>query len=300
MNRLRADATLLFVAVIWGSAFVAQKIANETMGPITFVGARFLISALVILPLVFYEARKHATPPAPGEMWIAGLIGLCLFTGAILQQIALVTTSASNGGFLTALYVGVVPFTTWILTRERVRPIVVVACIISITGAWILSGASSFRDWVISDILLVISDFAWALCISLIAIFLRQTARPFLLAFTQFAITAAIAIPAGLLIESVSPDGIWEAMPAILYAGLVSGGIAFTLQIVAQQYTPAPEAALIMSLESVFAVVAGAALLGERLTLLALAGCTLILLGVVVAEGGPAMLRRISPGASVP
>ncbi|HVC36955.1 MAG TPA: DMT family transporter [Gammaproteobacteria bacterium] len=293
MHRLRADLLLLLTAFIWGTAFIAQKNANESMGPILFVGARFLLSTLMLLPLALYEARKCGTVLTRKDIVQAGLIGLCVFTGAVLQQIGLVTTTATNGGFLTALYVVIVPFIVWLLTRQRPRSIVVLACMISIVGAWLLTDNGHANTWNLGDLLVVFADVAWAMAITLIAVFLPRTDRPFFLSFAQFAVTAVLALVCGLIFEPVVIPGISSALPAILYAGILSGGLAYTLQIIAQKHTPAAEAALIMSLESVFAALAGALLLSERLTPLATVGCALILLGVIVVELGPGLLRRV-------
>jgi drug/metabolite transporter (DMT)-like permease len=297
MNRLAADGLLLLTAAIWGTAFVAQKAANATMGPITFVGARFLLSALLVLPLAVWESRRAPQPLARRELRLAGSIGICLFLGSVLQQTALVTTTATNGGFLTALYVVLVPFTTWLLTGERVRKAVGIACLVSIAGAWLLSARNGLQGIVLGDALLLLSDIPWAVGISLVAVFLGRAPRPFFLACAQYAVTAALGLAAGLALEPVAWDGVAAALPALLYAGLISGGIAFTLQVVAQRHTPAPEAALIMSLESVAAAVAGGLALGERLSAGALAGCGLILLGVAIAEVGPLLRPGVRPPA---
>jgi drug/metabolite transporter (DMT)-like permease len=298
MNRLRADLLLLLTAFIWGTAFIAQKDANQSMGPILFVGSRFLLSALALIPLVIYEARRNPTALSRRDWLQALLVGLCLFAGASLQQVGLETTSATNGGFLTALYVVVVPFMVWGMMRRRPRLLVVIACAVSIWGAWLLTDDGSARHWSKGDLLVVLADFAWALAITVIGDFLERTQRPLFLSFAQYAITAVLGLAAGLLFEPVSLPGIGTAMPAILYAGLLSGGVAYTLQIVAQKHTPPAEAALIMSLESVFAALAGAVMLHERLTLVAACGCGLILLGVVLVEAGPALLRAFyrAPG----
>ena len=293
LNRLRADALLLMTAMIWGTGFVAQKYGNAVMGPVTFVGARFLLSALMVLPLALYERRKQSAALTRRDYWTAALVGLCLFAGSSLQQIGLVTTTATNGGFLTALYVVLVPFTTWLVTRQPLRPIVVAASLISIFGAWLLASNSQLQAWTLGDGLVIISDIAWAFGITLVSVFMLGRDRPFFLCFAQYAITAVLGLAAGLTFEPYTAQGLQAAIPAILYAGLVSGALGFTLQAIAQRHTPAPEAALIMSLESVFAAVAGAILLQEFLTPLGLAGCVLILLGVVLVETGPAILRRI-------
>lgn len=285
MTRLRADALLLMVAVIWGTAFVAQKTGNDAMSPLWFVAVRFAVSAAILAPFAVWESRKAATFDR-SALKQAFAIGLCMAVGACLQQIALVTASATNGGFLTALYVVLVPFTTWLLTRGRIRPIILLASLLSVAGAYLLGAHGALVGWAVGDTLLLVSDVAWAFAISLVPLFLARARRPFFLAFLQFTMTGAIAGVAAVAFEGPL-DGIAEALPSLLYAAVISGGIAYTAAIIAQGYTPAPEAALIMSLESIFAAVAGALLLGERLTMLAGVGCLLILLAVVVVELRP-------------
>lgn len=295
MNRLRADLLLLLAAVIWGTAFIAQKYATAALGPVSFVGLRFLLSCLAVAPLTLHErARSGAPPLKKQDVRLAGLIGACLFAGAALQQIGLVTTTATNGGFLTALYVILVPFIVWIVTGAKPRAIVLAAAATSIAGAWLLTDRGAFQQWTRGDSFVLIADVAWAAAISLVPEFLARADRPFFLAFAQYGVVAALGLAVGLSLEPLSGEGLVQAIPAILYAGLCSGGVAFTLQIVAQKYTPAPEAALIMSLESVVAAVAGAALLSERLTPLAVLGCALILFGVFLVEAGPA-LKKLRP-----
>jgi drug/metabolite transporter (DMT)-like permease len=292
MNRLRADGILLVAAILWGTAFVAQKAGNETMGPIAFVGTRFLLSALVLAPFAFLEGRRHSTPLGSRSGWLLGMIGVCLAVGACLQQDAMVTASATNAGFLTALYVVLVPFTTWLLTRRAVRPVVLAACLMSTAGAWLLTTKGEGLAWSPGDIQLAASAAVWAFWISLIGIFREHTNRPFLLAFVQFAITAALALVAAAILEPTPFSGVTASWPSLLYTGFLSGALAFTLQVVAQRYTPPAEAALIMSLESVFAAAAAAVLLHERLPPVALLGGTMILAGVIAAEIGPTLIRR--------
>ena len=293
MNRLRADLLLLLTAFIWGTAFIAQKDANHSMGPIIFVGMRFLLSALCLLPLALYEMRRQTTPLTRKDWLQAGLVGLCLCTGSCLQQAGLVTTSATNGGFLTALYVVIVPFMVWGLNRVRPQALVLLACAVSIAGAWLLTDDGSARHWSFGDLLVVLADFAWAMAITVIGDFLQRTHRPFFLSFVQYAVTAVLGLGVGLAFEPVSLPGIGDAAPAILYAGILSGSVAFTLSVIAQKYTPPAEASLIMCLESVFAALAGAVMLHERLTFTAGVGCALILLGVVMVEIGPMVMRRV-------
>jgi len=294
MNRLRADALLLFTAIIWGTAFVAQKAGNESMGPIAFVGVRFLLSTIALAPLAYVESKRHgaAMPVSRSDYGLLGIIGLLLAIGGILQQTAMITASATTAGFLTSLYVVIVPFATWILTRHVVRPVVMGACVVSIIGAYLLTSTNGGFSWGSGEALLLASVVAWAFWIAVVAIFLKRANRPFLLAFVQFGITAVIALLAVPLFEPTGFAGVADALPALLYTSLLSGAVAFTLQGIAQRYTPPAEAALIMSLECVFAAIAGAVLLHERLPPIALVGCALILAGVIAAEIGPTLLRR--------
>lgn len=289
MNRLRADLMLLLGTLIWGTTFIAQKHANDSMGPLTFVGVRFLLSCLALAPFALFEARRSTTARLnAGDLRLAGLIGLCLFAGASLQQMGLVSTTATNGGFLTALYVIFVPLIVWALTGVKPRAVLIAACIFSVTGAWLLTVHGPLQSWNWGDALVLVADMAWASQIALAPVFLKRTHRPFCLAFVQYGITAGLGLFMGLAFEP-APVDFHIAIPSILYAGLLSGGVAFTFQILAQQYTPAPEAALIMSLEAVFAALAGAALLSEQFTPAAVLGCVLILLSVALVEVGPIM-----------
>ena len=297
MTRLRADLMLLLGTLIWGTTFIAQKQANEAMGPLTFVGVRFLLSCLALGPFALYEARRQTTTKLTARDYaLAAFIGLCLFVGAGLQQSGLVTTTATNGGFLTALYVLFVPMIVWALTGVRPRPVLIVACLFSVAGAWLLTVKGPLQRWSSGDGLVLLADIAWSLHIAVAPIFLRRAQRPFFLAFAQYGIVAALGLIAGLLIETPPGHGFFggidAAAPAILYAGLLSGGVAFTFQLLAQQYTPAPEAALIMSLEAAFAALAGALILSEPFTLASMLGCALILFGVALVEIRPILKIR--------
>lgn len=289
MTRLRADLMLLLAAFIWGAAFVAQKQGNESIGPFAFVGLRFLLSALAMAPLAIFEGlRSDGAPMGMANLRLAGVIGLCLFAGTTLQQFALLTTTTANAGFLSALYVVMVPAILWALTGARPRPVILIAAILSVAGSWLLTAHGQMRQWTAGDGLTVLADVAWAAGICLVPIFLSRAPRPIFLAFAQYGVTATLGLIASAWLEPLSAQGVTAALPSLLFAGLCSGGVAYTLQIVAQRHTPPAEAALIMSLESVFAAIAGAVLLSERLTGPAILGCALILLGVVAAEAGPA------------
>jgi drug/metabolite transporter (DMT)-like permease len=296
MTRLRADLLLLLTAMIWGSAFVAQKIGNGVIGPFLFVAGRFTLSALLLVPLARREAGAATHALSRRDRLLAVTIGVVLFAGSGLQQVALNSTSVTNAGFLTALYIAFVPFVGWLLVRTRVRPIVLAAVAVSLLGAWLLAdhGMAPLSR---GDFIVVVSAMLYALHIVLVSIFLKDTHRPFFLCFLQYSITAGFSAAFGFALEPVDLEAVRGALPTVLYAGILSGGLGYTLQIVAQRYTPATEAALIMSMESVFAALAAAILLGERLTLLAAIGCGLVMLGVIMVEAGPALDKRGRPQA---
>jgi drug/metabolite transporter (DMT)-like permease len=291
MTRLRADLLLLTAALIWGTAFVAQKVGNGIIGPYMFIAGRFVLSALLLTPLAVKEAR--AGQKLRRRDWLLAVgIGVTLFAGATMQQVGLKMTTVTNAGFITALYIAFVPFVAWAIIRTAVRPLVLAAVAVSLLGAWLLADQGAATRLSMGDFLVLGSAGLFALHIVLVSIFQKAAHRPFFLSFTQYAVVALIAGVVGAAVEPIDWQTVRAALPSIAYAGLLSGGVGYTLQIVAQRYTPATEAALIMSLESVFAAVAAAFVLGERLTLLAGLGCGLILLGVVLVEIVPILPRR--------
>ncbi len=292
LNRSRADGVLIFVAMLWGATFVAQKAAMPHVGPIFFVAMRFVAATLFLAPLAFYEVRRHAVRLRGRDLAGALAIGACLCSASWLQQIALTSTSATNAGFLTAIYMVLVPFVAWIVARHRPRPVVIAASFVALAGAWLLAGGGAPRGgWSVGDLLVLLSDVIWAIHISLIARFSAARTHPMFVSFVQCGLTCLVSVPAAFVLQPATMDQFFSALAAIAWAGIVSSGIAFTLQIIAQRHTPPAEAALIMSLESVFSAISAAILLHETLTLRAAVGAFLIMLGVVLVEAGPLLAR---------
>ncbi len=269
MSRVSADGLLLFTAFLWGVTFVAQKYATATMPALAFVAARFAVSAVALAPFALWEFRREPHAPSRDEWRLALVIALALFFGTTLQQAGIETTSATNAGFLTACYVVLTPFVVWALTGARPRVIIVGAGFVSLVGAWLLA-SGGLGPPNVGDALVLLADFAWATVIALTPIFLARSGRPLLLAFVQYTVCAGLAAVCSALFESIPPGAIAATLPTILFAGIVSGAIAYTIQIFAQAHTPPAEAALILALEGVFAALAGALLLSERLTASAL------------------------------
>jgi drug/metabolite transporter (DMT)-like permease len=291
MTRLRADLLLLTAALIWGTAFVAQKFGNAIIGPYLFLTGRFLMSTVLLAPFAAREARGAIR--LQRRDWLLAIgIGATLCAGAATQQVGLMLTTVTNAGFITALYIAFVPFVAWAIIRTAVRPLVLIAVAVSLLGAWLLTDHGAATRLSLGDFLVLGSAGLFALHIVLVSIFQKMAHRPFFLSFMQYAIVTVIAGAIGFSVEPLNWQMAWDALPSVAYAGILSGGVGYTLQIVAQRYTPATEAALIMSLESVFAAIAAAILLGERLTLLATVGCGLIMLGVIMVEVIPILPRR--------
>ncbi|TCD15294.1 DMT family transporter [Oricola cellulosilytica] len=292
MNRATANLLLLITGATWGIGFVAQSTAMEAIGPILFTGVRFLAAALAVLPLAILEARRAGKPVVPGVPMLRRyvLLGLLLFLSLSTQQIGLLTTSVTNSGFLTGLYVVITPFLGVALWRVWPHPVVWPAALLTLGGIYLLSGGA-LTGLTAGDWWTILCAFLWACHVQYLGR-VAGAARPLQLACTQFFICAIIGIGLAPLVEPVGFDLVAGAMGEILFAGVVSGGIAFTLQAIAQRHTTAPQAAIFMSSEALFAAFFGALLLGERMGLLGLAGCLLIFTAMLLVELLPMMRRR--------
>ena len=284
MSRFRADLLLLINAIIWGTAFIPQKQANDFIGPLTFIGFRYSVSMLLLLPFAFYETRKISKQISRQELFLCVMLGVILFVSMSLQQTGLLTTSATNAGFLTSLYVVLTPFIAMILLKQRPDMRHIIACLGSMIGAWLLATNGTFEKINFGDVQILVSDIGWATWIVLVSIFMSRSDRPFLLALIQYSIATVLGFTFGGVLEETTTNGVTNCLFQIIYAGVFSGGLATTLQAFAQKYTPPADAALIVSLESIFAALAAYIFLGETLTFLAITGCMIILISVISVE----------------
>ncbi len=283
MSRVSANLLLICVALIWGSAFVPQIRGMAHVGPMTFTGVRFLIGALVVAPLAWLEWRslgRKATPlQANDSLRIAGL-GALLALGAALQQIGLLSTTATNAGFLTALYVPLVPMLGWLAWRQLPHWSVWVGAVASMVGAYLLSGAQSVTIGH-GDLWVIASALPWAIHVLLIGRVADRMSAPFLVACGQFAVCGALALLWTLAYEPVTWSGLQAALWPLAYTGVFSVGVAFTAQVVAQRYAHAADAAIVLSAETLFAALFGFALMGDHLNAAGVAGCSLIFASMV-------------------
>jgi drug/metabolite transporter (DMT)-like permease len=286
LSRIQADGLLLLVALIWGSAFVAQNWGMASVGPMGFTGVRFLIGAAVVLPLARRElahlAQHRAVPRRADHVRIAGL-GLLLCAGAALQQVGIMTTSVTNAGFLTAAYVPLVPLCGWWLLREKPHALVWPCALATLAGTWLLSGAGPVAfnrgdAWVLASVL------PWTLHVLLVGRVAERLHAPFTVACGQFMACGVAALAIGLAIEPMSLEGLGQAWGALAYTGVVSVGIGFTAQVVGQRWTRPSDAAIVLSSETLFAAMFGAWLMGDRLGPAGWAGCAVLLASVVAVQ----------------
>lgn len=290
LTPLRADGLLLFAALLWGIAFVPQQVAMDHIGPVTFIGVRFGLGLVCMLPLLRLGARRKATGGAPAWPWRIGVLaGLALVVGAILQQIGVKHTTVSNAGFITGLYVILVPL-LGIAVKRPALPTHWLGAALALAGMYLLtmSGPVGVSR---GDLFVLASALVWSVQILIIDRYAGHV-DAVRLSIIQFGVTAVLSSALAVGVEQPSLAGLWAARWPILYVGVFSSAIAFTLQIVAQRAAPAAHAAIIFSLEAVFAAVAGRLLLDEQLTGRQLAGCAVILAGILCAQLDRIMARR--------
>ncbi len=291
MTHVRANLLLLAAGAIWGFGFVAQASAMDSVSPFMFIGLRFALAALTVAPLAIREARAATSKLARSDYYGFAFIGLLLFTGAALQQIGMQTTSVTNAGFLTGLYVVMVPFLAVILFRQWPHPIVWPCALTALAGIYLLSGGR-LEGLTTGDWLIVACAVFWALQIIFITRIGSGSGRPIMLSLVQFTLCAVLGLAAAFTVEHNEFASILAAAPEILFAGIVSSGIAFTLQAVGQRFTTAPQAAIMLSSEALFAALFGALVLGERMTSQGAAGCALIFAAMITVELIPALRER--------
>jgi len=284
---LRADFLMLITAMIWGTAFVAQRIGMDNIGPFLFTGLRFALGALALLPLVIYQGRTAARhePFLQRGLILGGLsMGLALTLGINLQQVGLLFTSVTNSGFITGLYVIVVPL-LGLAIGHKTGLGTWLGAFLAVAGMALLSIGEDFTvasgDWI-----QLAGAFVWGVHVLLVSFFVSRH-DAIRLAFLQFATCAVVSLVLALIFEDINLASIWLAGPALIYGGLFAVAVGYTLQVVAQKHAIASHAAIILSLEAVFAAIAGALFLEESLPLRGYMGCVLMFIGMLAAQLWP-------------
>ncbi len=286
MNRWTANLLLLLAGAVWGMGFVAQRTGMDHIGPFSFIAIRFTIAAVVVWPFVWWESSKNSEKLANKavSLFQFSIIGVVFFCGMAAQQVGLMTTSVSNSGFLTGLYVIFTPLVAVAFYRDWPNRIVWPASLVALVGIYLLSGGD-LGALVVGDFLTILSAFFWAVQTVLIGRYVLESGRPFLLAATQFTVLALCAWIAVLILnETVTLQAAWGARWELFYTGVFAGGFAFTLQVIGQRYTTASQAVIFLASEAPFAAIFGAIVLQERIGLIGLAGCVCILLAMLLVE----------------
>ena len=298
MPRLVSHGLLLLTAFIWGITFVFQTTGMRDLGPFGFTAFRFLAGVLAVLPMAMWEYRRVSfisiaqSQPQDQHILLLGMIslGVLMFIGSALQQVSLGITSVANTAFLTTLYVPLVPLLGLVFFKRNIRGLRWMAVGIFVLGSWLMSGASP-REAVIGDIMVVIGAVFWALHIMVVGWMAQRTNTPFQLAFVQTLITMILSFVVFIAFEMTTWQEVWSgvmvAWPEILFAGVMSTGLGFTLQLVAQQHCSNAAAAIILSLEGVFAAVAGWIILGQSMLISAMIGAGFIFVAVLIVECTP-------------
>jgi len=286
LKAVRADILLLITSAIWGFAFVAQRVGMEYVGPFIFNAIRFALGSLALLPLIYFRNKriKSIKPPLPFKRYLkSGLIaGSILFFGASFQQVGMVYTTAGKAGFITGLYVILVPI-IGLFWSQKISIFSWIGALAAVAGLYLLTIHGTFSIS-LGDGLVLVSAFFWASHVQVIGKYSREY-DVIKLASLQFFICSLYSFIVALLTETNSLYAIFQAGIPILYGGLVSVGIAYTLQVVAQQHAPPTHAAIIMALEAAFAVLGGWWLLNEFLSTRGLIGCCLMLAGMILSSG---------------
>jgi drug/metabolite transporter (DMT)-like permease len=284
---LKSDFFLLITAVIWGFAFTAQRMGMEYIGPFYYTAVRFALGTVILLPLVYYSLRRRSIPESERRggktiyLWGGSAAGLALFGGISFQQTGLVYTSAGNAGFITGLYVVIVPILGLFLNQPSTLGNWLGA-LLSAVGLYLLSVTADFG---ISrgDLLVLCGAVVWAIHVLIIARLAPRT-DPVLLAVIQFAICSLLSMIVAIWAEPIDWRGLVMAAIPILYGGIMSVGVAYTLQVIAQRNAHPAHAAILLSFESAFAALGGRLFLNERLTSRALWGCILMLMGMLLSQ----------------
>jgi drug/metabolite transporter (DMT)-like permease len=290
MNKkaLRADVLLLLTSCIWGFAFVAQRTGMEYVGPYTFNGIRFILGSLSLLPLIFFFKRKAARTGTAGAVTRKRFLlsslaaGVCLFIAASLQQIGIMYTTAGNSGFITGLYVVLVPIFGIFLGRKTGLPTWIGATF-TLTGLFFLSAAGNIDSINPGDFITAVSAVFWTFHVLVIDALVRKV-DPLQLSSGQFAWCGLFSIIVAFFTESFELSAALAGIIPILYGGLCSVGIAYTLQVVAQRDAPPAHASIILCLEGVFAAIGGVLILSEPLGRWTLVGFALMLSGMLATQ----------------
>ena len=290
MTKSLSMVCALVTTFIWGTAFIAQDTGMDNIGPLTFNAARFVVGFLTILPLALFFERKKIKLEilSKSKLFMKYLVfmGVSLFLGTFLQQTALQYTNIANAAFFTVFYVPIVPILLFFIYSKKVHWSIWPAIGLCVFGVYLLSDFSN-SEIMLGDGLVILCSIFWALHIIFAGKFMEEFDIPMFYAALQALFVALLSIIFSYIFEEINISKILMESSSILYAGALSGGIAFTLQMFAQKNIEEAPAAIIYSLEGVFAAIAGWVILNQFLSTNNMIGCLLILIAVISSQISP-------------
>ena len=293
MSHMKANFLMLIASLIWGTAFVSQTTGMGFIGPFTFSFARFFLAALTVLPLALYFEKQNFEIFFKNKnfIYLSLFAGLALFGGMGLHQYALLKSQIANASFLSTLYVPIVSLISRFIFKSRLHWIIWIAVLLCIYGSYLLS-ANQALEIQKSDSLLFIAAVCFAIHIILIDVFMKQFYSPFTFGFIQYAVVFLCSTILAFSFENPTLANIKLEWFELIYTGVASAGIGYTLQIIAQsKASPAP-AAIILSMESVFGTIAGWILINQVLDTNKILGCIAIFVGVVIVQLIPIYTKK--------
>ncbi|TFZ40772.1 DMT family transporter [Soehngenia longivitae] len=281
-KQIQSNLLLLLTAAIWGLAFVAQRVGMDYIGPFTFNAVRFLLGSISLIPAIRIFYSNESDRKIDKRVIKYGIIaGIFLFAGSSLQQVGLIYTTAAKAGFITSLYIILVPI-IGIFIGQKTSKNIWIGAVIAVIGLYLLSVKEDLTIG-FGDLLQLIGAFFWAMHIILIGEFSNKV-NPLRLSQIQFATCSLLSFIVALLFENIEVSSIVSAYAPILYGGILSVGVAYTLQVVAQKNAKAGPAAIALSMEAVFAVIGGILFLNESLDIRGYVGCGLMLAGMLISQ----------------
>lgn len=288
MTSRTANLLLLLAGAFWGMAFVAQSTAMSNVGPMIFVGLRFVIAAILLAPLAVFEMRQATKKLPPIAYFHFISTGMILYLVLALQQVGLLTTTVTNSGVLTGLYVVITPIISLLLFGQRPHIIVWPCVMMTFGGIFLLSGGA-LTTLTQGDILTILCAIASAFQLIFVGRYASKYKRPMTFCFVQFSAIALVGTSIGLIFDPFSWDIIMPALPEILFTGIFASAVTFTIQAVAQRYTTAPQAAIFMSTEVLFAAFFAVIILGEHIAFIGYFGGLLIFIAMILTQTIPYM-----------
>ena len=288
-KEIKSVFILLLTAAIWGFAFVAQRIGMDFLGAFTFNGIRFAMGSISLLPVIYFFNKKSKVENSAERVDAdikttvkSGMIaGIVLYIAASLQQVGLIYTTAAKAGFITSLYIVLVPI-LGIFLKQKTRSTTWIGAVTAAVGLYFLSINENLTIE-FGDLLQIIGAFFWAAHIQLIDKFVKNV-DAIKLSSVQFATCSVLSLITAFIFEEVNMSGIIDAIVPLLYGGIMSAGVAYTLQAVGQRNAKPSHAAIALSMEAVFAAIGGILLLKETLPLRGYFGCALMLAGMLISQ----------------